>query len=130
MHTNVDWEDSLGADIEAVDYHNETPLHTAAGAFNPQAVQELVTHGANVNAENNMKYTPLTKALSCSRNADIVAYIILLTVLCCYTFYICCDWLCSGIIEIYLSSCASSNSAIIFVKSSRIPSAAYLSNAL
>lgn len=62
----------LGADIEAVDYQNETPLHTAAGAFKPQAVQELVAHGANINAENNMKHTPLTKALSSCRNIDIV----------------------------------------------------------
>lgn len=62
----------LGADIEAVDYQNETPLHAAASAFKPQAVQELVAHGANVNAENDMKYTPLAKALACCRNADIM----------------------------------------------------------
>jgi len=62
----------LGADIEAVDYQNETPLHAAAGAFKPQAVQELVAHGANINAENNMKQTPLAKALSWCRNVDIV----------------------------------------------------------
>lgn len=62
----------LGADIEAVDYRNETPLHAAAGAFKPKAVQELVALGANVNSENDMKYTPLEKALANCRNTDIV----------------------------------------------------------
>lgn len=62
----------LGADIEAVDSKNETPLHVAAGAFKSQAVQELVVHGANINAKNNKKYTPLAKALAHCRNADIV----------------------------------------------------------
>ena len=62
----------LGSDIEAVDYRNETPLHAAAGAFKPNAVQELVTHGANVNAENDLKQTPLAKALTSCRNTNIV----------------------------------------------------------
>ena len=62
----------LGADIEAIDYQSETPLHAAAGAFRTRAVRELVSHGANVNAENKMKYTPLAKALAHCRNADIV----------------------------------------------------------
>lgn len=62
----------LGADIEVVDYLNETPLHAAASSFKPQAVQELVACGANVNAENDMKYTPLAKALACCQNANIV----------------------------------------------------------
>lgn len=62
----------LGADIEAIDSQNETPLHAAASAFKSQAVQDLVAHGANINAENNMKYTPLAKALAHCRNANIV----------------------------------------------------------
>ncbi|AOZ91002.1 ankyrin repeat domain-containing protein [Paenibacillus crassostreae] len=62
----------LGADIEAIDYQNETPLFAAVGSFKPKAVQTLVTKGANINAENKMKQTPLVKALACCRNADIV----------------------------------------------------------
>lgn len=62
----------LGADLEALDYRSETPLHAASGAFKPHSVQELVVHGANVNAENDMKQTPLAKALENCRNADIV----------------------------------------------------------
>jgi hypothetical protein len=62
----------LGADIEAVDNGKQTPLHKAAGAFKSQAVQELVRHGANFKAEDDMKYTPLALALTYCRNADIV----------------------------------------------------------
>ncbi len=62
----------LGADIEAIDYQNETPLFAAAGSFKPKAVQSLVSRGANINAENTMKQTPLEKALGWCRNADIV----------------------------------------------------------
>lgn len=62
----------LGADIEAVDYMNETPLHAAASAFKVQAVKELIAHGANVNAKNKMKQTPLEKSLSWCKNTNIV----------------------------------------------------------
>lgn len=62
----------LGADIEAIDYQNETPLFAATGSFKPDAVHTLVTRGANISAENNMKQTPLEKALAVCRNADIV----------------------------------------------------------
>lgn len=62
----------LGADIEAIDYQDETPLFSAAGSFKPKAVQTMITKGANINAQNKMKQTPLAKALSWCRNADIV----------------------------------------------------------
>ncbi len=62
----------LGADIEAVDYQNETPLFAAAGSFKPHAVHTLVAKGANLNAENKRKQTPLAKALAMCRNIDIV----------------------------------------------------------
>ncbi|KGR74975.1 ankyrin repeat domain-containing protein [Ureibacillus sinduriensis] len=62
----------LGADIEAVDYQNETPLFAAAGSFKPSAVQTLVSRGANFNAKNKMKQTPLEKTLIRCRNIDIV----------------------------------------------------------
>lgn len=62
----------LGADIEAIDYQNETPLFAAAAFFKPNAVHTLVSKGANISAENKMKQTPLDKALAICRNIDIV----------------------------------------------------------
>ncbi|WP_060209934.1 ankyrin repeat domain-containing protein [Sporosarcina koreensis] len=62
----------LGADLEALDYQNETPLFAAAGSFKPNAVHTLVAKGANISAENKMKQTPLEKALAMCRNIDIV----------------------------------------------------------
>ncbi|MED3549213.1 hypothetical protein [Cytobacillus praedii] len=63
----------LGADIEAIDYQNETPLFAAAGSFKPIAVHTLVAKGANISAQNKMKQTPLEKALAVCRNIDIVS---------------------------------------------------------
>lgn len=62
----------LGADIEAIDYQNETPLFAAAGSFKPTAVHTLVTKGATISAKNKTGQTPLEKALKLCRNADIV----------------------------------------------------------
>lgn len=62
----------LGASIEAVDYKKETPLFAAAGSFKPLAVRTLVAKGANIGAKNDMGLTPLEKALTLCRNADIV----------------------------------------------------------
>lgn len=62
----------LGAEIEALDYQNETPLFAAAGSFKSNAVQTLVANAANLSAENKMKQTPLEKALAMCRNIDIV----------------------------------------------------------
>lgn len=63
---------NLGADIEAIDYQNETPLFSAACAFKPNVVQTLVSRGANFNAKNKMAQTPLEKALVRCKNIDIV----------------------------------------------------------
>ncbi|QTD41516.1 ankyrin repeat domain-containing protein [Sporosarcina sp. Te-1] len=62
----------LGANIEAADYQNETPLFAAASSFKPNAVRALVARGANFSAENKMKQTPLEKSLAMCRNIDIV----------------------------------------------------------
>ncbi|MFJ7646133.1 ankyrin repeat domain-containing protein [Lysinibacillus sp. NPDC097279] len=62
----------LGANIEASDYQNETPLFAAAGFCNPNAVLTLVANGANSSAKNKMKQTPLEKALAMCKNSDIV----------------------------------------------------------
>ncbi|MEK4117314.1 ankyrin repeat domain-containing protein [Paenibacillus sp. FSL W8-0919] len=63
----------LGADIEAADYQDETPLFAAASSFKSKSVHTLVTKGANINAKNKMRQTPLEKALATCRNADIVS---------------------------------------------------------
>jgi len=62
----------LGANIEAIDYQNETPLFAAAASFKPNAVNMLIAKGANISAENKLKQTPLEKALAMCRNIDIV----------------------------------------------------------
>jgi hypothetical protein len=61
----------LGANIEAPDYQDETPLHHAAGSFKPKAVRILVAHGANIHAQNKSSKTPLAKALAVCRNSDL-----------------------------------------------------------
>ncbi|WP_046213571.1 ankyrin repeat domain-containing protein [Paenibacillus wulumuqiensis] len=61
----------LGADIEAADYRGETPLFAAAASFKPQAVDTLITRGANIHILNGMGQTPLEKALVSCRNTDI-----------------------------------------------------------
>nr|WP_290415937.1 ankyrin repeat domain-containing protein [Paenibacillus polymyxa] len=62
----------LGADLEALDYQNETPLHSAAASYRTKAVRDLVIRGANVHAENKQKNTPLAKGLLQCRNINIV----------------------------------------------------------
>lgn len=69
---NIELLLELGADIEALDYQNETPLFAAAGSFRLNWVQILIEKGANISAENKMQQTPLEHALMRCRNADIV----------------------------------------------------------
>jgi hypothetical protein len=61
-----------GADLNAVDYTNETPLHAAVNSYRTPAVQELISHGAKIDVENNQGNTPLAKGLINCRNSDIV----------------------------------------------------------
>ncbi|MGF9697180.1 MULTISPECIES: ankyrin repeat domain-containing protein [Paenibacillus] len=63
----------LGAELDAVDYTNETPLHSAVNSYRTTVVQELVTRGADINAENKQGNTPLAKGLVNCRNSDIVS---------------------------------------------------------
>ncbi|MEO4053250.1 hypothetical protein [Solibacillus sp. CAU 1738] len=62
----------LGADIEAIDYQNETPLFAAAAFFKTNTIRTLVSKGANISAVNMMNQTPLDKALAVCRNINIV----------------------------------------------------------
>ncbi|MBA8758695.1 hypothetical protein HCR18_06845 [Wolbachia pipientis] len=50
---------SEGADVNAVDAHNNTPLHWATVYDNKQVVEALLDKGANVNAEGSNEQTPL-----------------------------------------------------------------------
>lgn len=69
---NIELLLELGANIEALDDQNETPLFAAAGSFKPDSVRTLIEKGANISAENKMKQTPLEHALMRCRNVDIV----------------------------------------------------------
>jgi len=61
----------LGADMKAADYQHDTPLHMAAASFKPEAVRELVSHGADIHVQNKTGQTPLAKALVRCDNSDI-----------------------------------------------------------
>jgi hypothetical protein len=61
----------LGADIQATDNDENTPLHIAARFHHPDTVQTLVAHGADIHAENDMGHTPLQEPLSACRNGNI-----------------------------------------------------------
>lgn len=61
----------LGANVEAVDGQNETPLFIAARYFRLNHIKTLVEAGADLNHKNDRKETPLLRALSCARNGDI-----------------------------------------------------------
>lgn len=63
----------LGANIKAVDIYGDTPLHFAAGSsFNVSSVKKLVAHGADTQALNANKQTPLERALSRASNIDLI----------------------------------------------------------
>jgi hypothetical protein len=52
-----------GADVNARDLHNNTPLHEAAYFNNAAAIKSLVDAGADINAQDRDKNTPLHKAI-------------------------------------------------------------------
>ena len=63
----------LGANVKAVDKYGDTPLHFAAGSsFNVSSVKNLIEYGADTDALNTSKQTPLEKALTRANNIDIV----------------------------------------------------------
>ncbi|UQB69974.1 ankyrin repeat domain-containing protein [Epilithonimonas zeae] len=63
----------LGAKVNAMDKYGDTPLHFAAGSsFNVTSVKKLIEYGADTNALNANRLTPLERALSRANNLDIV----------------------------------------------------------
>ncbi|OBT74818.1 hypothetical protein VF21_06477 [Pseudogymnoascus sp. 05NY08] len=52
-----------GADLEAMDIHSATPLHTAAAECSLSTVKLLLDHGAPVNIRDELGITPLFRAV-------------------------------------------------------------------
>lgn len=72
----------LGANVHARDSNDDTPLHFAAGSsFNVANVKKLIEYGADMNALNKSKQTPLEKALQRANNIDIVNLVEISTIL-------------------------------------------------
>ena len=61
-----------GADINAVDKHGCTLLHSAASHGNEPVMSLLLEHGADVNTRNVFGFTPLL----CAREASIVKLLV------------------------------------------------------
>lgn len=68
----VDLLIELGADIEATDGDEQTPLFCAASRGNAFAVERLIAHGAKTDLRNKAGRNPLEEALFQCQNADIV----------------------------------------------------------
>ncbi|PSK93260.1 ankyrin repeat domain-containing protein [Taibaiella chishuiensis] len=63
----------LGANVHAVDQYGSTPLHFAAGSgFNTAAAEQLIAHGADTQALDGQRQTPLECALTRASNIDLV----------------------------------------------------------
>jgi ankyrin repeat protein len=55
---------SVGADINAKDHDDSTPLHKASVKGHLQVAKELMGHGADIEAKNTDGWTPLIVAAS------------------------------------------------------------------
>ena len=60
-----------GAEVEALDGGQRSPLHLAA-IFNPAAVQVLVEANAKVNVLDKLNYSPLFCAANCKQSEAVV----------------------------------------------------------
>ena len=61
-----------GADVDAVDSDQSSPLHYASG-WNPAVVPVLLEAGAKVNVLDYSQESPLFKAAKCNHEASVVA---------------------------------------------------------
>ena len=50
----------MGANINAKNNNNDTPLHIAVQEYKPEIINSLVIRGADINAINNNGETPFT----------------------------------------------------------------------
>ena len=66
---------SHGADLNALDITESTPLHMASFSWTPDVVRILIENGASVNAQNETHSTPLHRA-SLLGNPEIVRLLI------------------------------------------------------
>ena len=64
-----------GADVNAKNYYQQTPLHYAVSSGHAGAAKVLLDNGADVNAKDNLQRTPLHLA---TKNEDVDAAKILL----------------------------------------------------
>lgn len=58
--------------VQALDNHNNTPLHWASMSDQPSIVALLIQNGANINAEDISGIKPIDYARSISKNQDII----------------------------------------------------------
>ncbi len=64
-----------GADVNAKDDDDRTPLHNAVWAENKEIVELLINHDADVNAKDDRDYTPLHSAVS-RENKEVLKLLI------------------------------------------------------
>ena len=60
-----------GSDWNHKDSSDNTPLHYAAGAGFGECIELLISHGANINAANMWKVTPITIAMMNNHNGIV-----------------------------------------------------------
>ncbi len=71
--SSIDILFELGANVNNRNYNENTPLHSAAGAYNATNVDKLILHGADIKAINDEDLNPLEYALVHCSNIDIEA---------------------------------------------------------
>jgi hypothetical protein len=49
---------AAGSDVRALDHSQRTPLHYASRSENPETIQILLDHGADVSAKDKNHHTP------------------------------------------------------------------------
>ena len=68
----VDFLIGRGADVNAGYPHSKTPLHSAASIVGgPEMVKKLLSHGAIIDAQDDLKYTPLHWAVESLRSTIV-----------------------------------------------------------
>ena len=65
-----------GADVNAKDYDQQTPLYKAAGYNDVNVVRVLIDNGADVRAEDRYLNTPMHHAESYTKSADVITALI------------------------------------------------------